>query len=225
MPGLARPDAIRDALILGIDNQSLALARQLKAYKWKVTMADVDATHVERLAAEDVDERHIPDISHETMSTLVTSGTDALVAMLEDDQINFQACELAREKFGIPRLIVRLSDLSWSDRFTELGALVVEPASAIVNVLDQFVRAPDAAALFLHRDPDHEIVQITITDLDVVDRALRELRLPTDVQVLEIRRAGQALVPRGYTILRLDDEVTLIGSPRHLEEVALRWGY
>jgi len=225
LPGLARPNEIRDALILGIDDQSLALARQLKEHNWKVIMADIDQSHVERLAAEDVEERFIPELNHDTLASMVTNSTDALVAMLGDDQANFEACELAFEKFGIPRLIVRLNDLTWSDKFHIIGALVVEPASAMVNLLDQFVRAPQSAAMLLHRDPEHEVIQITITDPDIAGLPLRELRLPIDVRVLGLIRHGHSIVPHGHTILHLQDEVTLVGQTRSLEEVTVRWGF
>lgn len=221
----AEPDEVRDAVILGIDDQSLAVARQLMQHNWKVIIADPDPKHVERLANAEVDERVIDDVDEKSMEKLVTKATDAVVAMLGSDEMNYRACEIAYEKYGIPRLVVRLNDLSWSDRFAELGASVVEPASAMVNLLDQFVRAPATAALLLHRDPDHEIVQITLSDPDINGLPLRDLRLPTDVRVLEIIRDGQSMVPYGMTELRLNDEVTFVGHKDRLEEVTARWGY
>ena len=224
LPGEGKPDEIRDALILGIDSQSLALARQLQAHNWQVIMADTDQSHVERLAAEDVVEYHISDISETTLRDLLTSATDALVAMMGDDESNYCACALAYE-MGIPRLIVRLNNLSWAERFAEFDALVVYPSSAMVHLLDQFVRVPQTADMLLHRDPEHEMVQITITDADVDGIFLRELRLPNDVLVLDIARDGHSVVPHGHTILRLNDEVTLVGSLPSLDEVTLRLGY
>lgn len=47
-----------------------------------------DAEHVERLSATDVDERHIPEINDEVLAELITDETDAVVAMLEDDDEN-----------------------------------------------------------------------------------------------------------------------------------------
>ena len=65
--------------------------------------------------------------------------------------------------------------------------------------------------------PEHVI---TLQDLP-----LRDLRLPPNVRVLGITRAGQPVVPQGYTVLRRNDEVTLVGEQEHLEELANRWGY
>jgi Trk K+ transport system NAD-binding subunit/Kef-type K+ transport system membrane component KefB len=224
-PEQAQSNQQRDALILGVEPQSLKLARQLKNNHWCVILADTDLSHVERMAAEDVDERHVMEISEKTMATLMTPSTDALVAMLDNDENNYRACAIAYEKYGCKRLIVRLNDMAHAERFTELGALVVDQASAMVNLLDQSVRAPQSAALMLHSDPEYDIVQITVTDHDSHGTLLRDLRLPNDVLILEIARNGHSIVPSGYTAVNNGDEVTLIGKPESLEAVTLKLGY
>ena len=225
LAGAATPDEVRDAVILGIDDQSVALARQLQANGWKVILADTEASHVARLSDMEVEEHLLEAVDEASLSKLLSSSTDALVTMLGDDEENLHACELGYEIFGIPRLVVRLNDLSNSDRFEELEALVVEPVSAMINLLDQFVRVPQLATMLLHRDPHHEIKQITVADPDIDGLPLRELRLPPDVRVLGISRDGHAVVPQGHTVLFRNDEVTLVGEPELLEQLAARWGY
>lgn len=224
-PEKHEPDAIRDALVLGVEGQSLALARQLQAHGWRVIVADTDPARLETLAASDVDERHLPAISEAALGDLITTSTDAVVAMLDNDDANYRACELAYEHFGIRRLVVRLNDLSDSERFTAIGAVVVEPATAIVNVIDQAVRLPQSAALLMHQDPDYDIVQITLTEPGVDGTLLRDLRLPDDVLVLEISRNGFAVVPNGSSRLHRGDDVTFVGKPASLREMARRFGY
>lgn len=225
LPGQAQPDEARDALVLGIEEQSLALARQLKANNWEVIMADTDAEHVERLAAEDVTEIHIPAIDEYSMHTLMTERTDAVVALLDDDQANLRACEIAYEKFGIRRLIVRLKDRSLQPAFDALGAFVVDPAIAMVHLLDQSVRAPNSAELLLHRNPDFTIGQVTVTNPDIHNLLVRDIRLPNDVLLLDIRRNGHSLVPDGYTRLHLEDEVTVLCKSGSLDVVTLKLGF
>ncbi len=225
LPDVADRDEVRDVLILGVEEQSLALARQLQGHDWQVIMADTDRGHVERLAAEDVDERYIPEISHGSLSDLITSATDAVVAMLDDDQANLTACRLAYEKFGITRLVVRLRDLSLADEFMGMGAVMVDPASAMVSLIDQGVRAPHGAALLMHTDPEREIVQVTVSNPEVDGAYIRDLRLPSDVLFLDIFRNGHSVVPNGYSHLHMRDEVTLLGKPKSLQEVTLRLGY
>jgi len=215
----------RRLLILGVEPQSIALARQMKANGWKVVVADTDASRVENIAAEDVDERVIPHIDKDTLAPMLKNERDALVAMTDDDTVNMQACILAKEEFGLETLVVRLRDVSLRDAFTQIGARVIDPASAMVHLLGQTITTPDAVDLLLSQDPDHRITQITVAEKAVDGLPLRDLRLPPDVLILEIVRNGHTVVPHGFSTLHLDDEVTVIGSPNSLTAVTLKLGY
>ncbi|MEZ4580683.1 MAG: cation:proton antiporter [Caldilineaceae bacterium] len=227
LPGdLPEREPVRDALILGVEVQSLQLARELQKHDWRVIMVDTDADHVRSLAVEDVDERHVPAINRTTLAELITVNTDAVIAMLADDDDNFRACEYALETYNVPRLVVRPNDVANIEKFADLGVFVVDPMSAMVGLLEQAVIAPQSAALMLYRDPEQfEIVQRTVTNPDVDGRLIRDLRLPTDVLVLGIKRNGHSILPSGYTHLHVLDDITLVGKPDSLEEATIRLGY
>jgi Trk K+ transport system NAD-binding subunit len=159
------------------------------------------------------------------LSGVLSENTDALVAMMADDSESLRACETAYEKYGLQNMIVRLQDMTLRDEFEELGVRVVDPGSAIVTLLDQYVRAPDAARLLMHRDPEYDVVQVTVTDKDIDGVLLRDLRLPTDVLILEISRNGQGIVPHGYSRIHMKDALTLVGKPQSLKQVTLQLGY
>ncbi len=216
----------RDAVILGVERQSLALARQLQAQGWSVIMADTDAKHVADLAAEDVDERHVEAVNEETLRSLITEDTDAVIALLASDADNLRAIDFARERFGIERLVVRPADSTTADDFDYAGAFVVNPASAMINLMTQAVVAPQSTALVMHREAsDFEIVQRTVTNPHVNGIYVRDLRLPLDVLILGVRRDGQSLLPAGHTQIYLKDELTLVGSPDSLHEATMQLGY
>ncbi|NDJ84833.1 MAG: potassium transporter TrkA [Chloroflexi bacterium] len=225
LPEDLQTDEIRDAVILGIDDQSLALARQLIAHNWQVTLADTDRQKVDAVKPNGLKLYHLGEINEATMSDICNSAVDAIVAMMDNDEDNLKIAQLACEEFGTRRLIVRPRDLTHVERFTRLGASVIDPGSAMVNLLDQSVRAPQTAALWMHRDPEFEIVQVTVTDPDMNGVLLRDLRLPDDVLILGIMRHGHTILPHGATALHLEDEVSLIGSPQSLEAMTLKLGY
>jgi Trk K+ transport system NAD-binding subunit len=225
LPATAHPDRIRDALILGAEQSSLALARQLEEHGWKVILADTDCTHCDRLKEEGIDIYWVPEISKEKLNGVITSATDALVAMLPDDEQNCEACEIAHEYYGVPRLVARLQGESCDDRLAAIGAMVIHPTAALVSLLDQSVRAPEMVVAMLQTNPDYETIQITITDLDLVNIPLREIRLPTDVLVTRIKRGRHFIEPHGFTTFHIGDEVILMGEPDSLVEVANRLGF
>lgn len=212
----------RHAVILGVEGQSIALARALQRRGWAVVLADTDAGQIERLAAEDVEERHVAAITEETMSELVRNDTQAVVAMLGDDEANSAALRLAGE-MGVGSLVVRPSDPSSDAAYDGIDdLLIVDPATAIVSLLEQAVTAPQSATLLLRTDPGRIVTQISLTNTDLDSLSVRDLRLPTDVLLLQITREGSTIVVHGHTKLALGDEVLVLASSDSLREVRSR---
>ncbi len=218
-------DGERNAVIFGIDPGSIALTRQLTGHGWKVKLVDKHRDSIDHVAGNDMNEHFVDDFSPQTLANLITPATDAVVTLLDNDEDNMAVARLAHEKYDLSNIIVQVRDLSMTEEFKTMGVHVVDPGSAMINLLDQYVRAPASVELILHQDPEYDIVQVRVTERDVNGVLLRDLRLPTDVLVLEITRDGHAIVPTGYTAIRLRDEVTLVGKPESLEAATLRLGY
>ncbi len=227
LPKDIQPDEVLDVVIVGIENQSRALAERLLAHGWRVKLLDIDQSHVSVLAASDGlrHEHWLSAISAEELRKLIEPKTEVAVTLLPNDDDSLKLCQIFYEDFGITRQIARLNEFSLVDQFRELGVHVLDPANAMVHLLDNFVRAPQLATMVFEDDPDHDVIQVTITDPTVDGLHLRDLILPDDVLVMAIVRRGHAIVPHGYTNLHIDDELTLIGPTDSLEEVALKLGY
>ena len=227
LPSKIEPDEIHDALVVGIENQSRALAERLIDHGWRVTLLDTVPSHVNGGAKSNGfwREHLLPDISVESLRPLLEADTEVAVTLLHDDAECLRLCQILYEDFGITRQIVRLNEFTLIDKFRELGIHVLDPANAMVHLLDHFVRAPQLATMVFEDDPEHDVVQITIGAPGIDGLHLRDLILPDDVLVMAIVRRGHLIVPHGYTDLHLGDEVTLIGSSASLEEVELKLGY
>ena len=227
LPKDIQPDEILDVVIVGIENQSRALAERLLAHGWRVKLLDIDQSHVSVLTASDGlrHEHWLSAISAEELRKLIEPKTEVAVTLLPNDADSLKLCQIFYEDFGITRQIARLNEFSLVDQFRELGVHVLDPANAMVHLLDNFVRAPQLATMVFEDDPDHDVIQVTITDPTVDGLHLRDLILPDDVLVMAIVRRGHAIVPHGYTNLHIDDELTLIGPTDSLDEVALKLGY
>ncbi len=220
-------DEILDVVIVGIENQSRQLAERLLAHGWRVKLLDIDRSHVSAVPSDTAQRREqwLPEISAAAIQQLIEPKTEVAVTLLPDDEDSLKLCQIFYEDFGITRQIARLNTYSLVDQFRELNVHVLDPANAMVHLLDNFVRAPQLAAMVFEDDPDHDVMQVTIADPNVDGLHLRELILPNDVLVMAIVRNGHSIVPHGYTNLHLDDEVTLIGPTSSLEEVALKLSY
>ena len=209
-------------VIFGVEGQSIALARALIGDGWEVVVADTDAEQIDRIVAEDVEEILIPDLNAATLEHLIDSDTAAVVALLPDDDDNYEALRFAFERRGIERLIARSTGGSHAADFAELGVFIVDPGTAMVTLLEQAVQSPQSTALLLGRDPGREVAQVTITNPELNGVPLRDLRLPLDVLVLELRRGGSTVLAQGSTTFRVGDEVTVVAEGDSLDEVRLR---
>jgi len=215
-------DGVRDAIIFGVEGQSMALARQLENHDWNVKLVACKPEFTTNMANNSRLIDLVPEFTKETLRGLDMNHADCVVLMLSDEE-NYAICELIYEHFGVENVIVRIQDLSYIEKFHELGALVVEPGTAIVSLLDQFVRSPYAASLLLGMDPDEDFMEIEMNNPNLHGLAIRDIHFPHDVLVLFISRNRDRLISHGYTRLELGDHVTVVGSPDSLAEVQVKF--
>lgn len=217
-------DTIRDAVIFGLESDSLALARLLQSNGWEVRIATRQSNGIEKLGDEAEIEIHsIPALNVNALKRLGVGQADAIVAMLSDEE-NYQICVLADEHFGTRNVVVRLNQRRLLKRFLEIGARVVEPATAIINLLDQFVRSPSTASLLLGLEEGRDIIEFELRNPDFHGIAIRDLNLPLDIHILSLRRNDQLVVCGGFTTLEKGDWLTVVGSRPSLEHVMLQFG-
>jgi len=214
-------DGVRDAIIFGLEPQSVALARQLIENGWLVKIA-TRSDNFDPAEYPDIDIQRIESHSLETLKALDAEHAEAIVTMLTDDE-NYAICELVYEHIGTRDIIVRLNHRFNFNRFHQLGVLIVDPSTAIVSLLDHFVRSPQAATLLLGMQDDQDSRDVEVINQDMHSLRLRNLRLPSDVIVLSIKRRGNFIITHGYTRLRRGDTLTLVGSKESLNLVALKF--
>jgi Trk K+ transport system NAD-binding subunit len=162
-------------------------------------------------------------ISLENLNNFHAERTEVFVALLTYEE-NYKICEMAYHYYGTSVMVARLNNRENFEKFHKLGALIVEPSTAMVSLLDHFVRSPLATSLLLGMQKDQDTRDVEILNPNLHGIFLRDLRLPSDVIIVSIKRSGQMIISHGYTRLRLGDIVTLVGSIDSLDNVALRFG-
>lgn len=214
-------DGVNDAIIFGLEGQSVALAKQLQENGWLVKVVtlkeDVDLTSYPGIDIYKVDE-----VNLQTLEELDIRLCEAAVCLLTDDE-NLRIVEILYENFGTRDVIIRLNHRYNFDKFHDLGALIVDPSTAIVSLLDHLVRSPQAASLLLGMEGDQDSIDIEVQNRNLHGLLLRDLRLPADTIVLAVNRGGHIIISHGYTKLRIGDSITLVGSKEGLEEVSRKF--
>lgn len=214
-------DGTRDALIFGLESQSLALARQLAGHGWNVRIATRRPDPPAEAPPDGVDIMRIRDLQPSCLEALEAKKFEAVVALLDDEE-NLRICEMLYEEVGTRTVVVHLHDRTNAERFRELGAVPVDPATAFTGLLDHMVRSPAATSMILGLDTEQDVEEIEVLNTDVHGLALREIELPGDVLVLSVVRDQRQVVSHGYTRLEKGDFLTVMGSPACLEDVRRR---
>ena len=211
----------QDAVIFGLEDQSVALANQLKKNKWETRIINADAKNHSK-EIEDFEVIPLSTISYTSLKKLDLEKTEVFILMLSDED-NYKIAEIIYEHIGTKEVIVRLNNRDNFEKFHKLGVLIIEPATAMVSLLDHFVRSPNATSLLLGMDEGQDSIDVEVRNKDIHGIRLRDLRLPSDVLVLSVKRKGQLLVSHGYTRMRLGDIITLVGAETSLEELKFKF--
>lgn len=210
-----------DTVIVGFDGQAFALAISLISQGWRVKVA-VTHTNNNHDKNPEIETHQLSELSVTELKKIKSHHAGAIVAMLTDDE-NYKICEIAYEHFGTQTIIARLNDRNNFHRFQSLNVLIVDPSTAIVSLLDHFVRSPAGASLLMGMHKDRDIIDLNIKNPNLFGLALRDLRLPFDTIIMSVRRRGVLFVPHDFTRLEAGDLVTMVGSIKSLEEITLRF--
>ena len=214
-------EGVGNAVVFGSDGQAFALALSLASQGWtvKVAATKMNNNHDKN---PDIKVCRMLELNLSELKKINAHRAGAIVAMLSDDE-NYKICEIAYEYFGTQTIIARLNDRSNFARFQALDVLIVDPSTAIVNLLDHFVRSPAAASLLMGMHKNQDVLDIPIKNPNLFGLALRDFRLPFDTIIMSVRRRGVLFIPHDYTRLEAGDLVTVVGSITSLKEVALRF--
>jgi len=135
------------ALIIGCGRVGSAIAVELDRAGWDVTAVDEQEDAIDRLGshwAGGFVQGHGMDLS--VLGQAGIDAADAVVVATSGDNTNIVVAQVARERFKVPCVVVRLLDPARADFYRERGLHVVCPTQHAIAVINEIVRGPGAAA-------------------------------------------------------------------------------
>ena len=211
-------DGTQDVAIFGLDRQGIALARNLEAHGWKAKIIGLEGAQTPEITT-DIQFQKINTLDKTSLDILNLEGADAVVCLLSSDEESLKVCEIIYEEYGTNTIVVRLMDRKNYPLFEKLNVSVVDPSTAGVQLLEEYVRNPSATSLLLGLSDNQDIVELELRDPVLNGISLRNLRLPLDVLVLSISRKGTLLFAQGSTRIYLGDRITVMGSAVSTKQV------
>ena len=146
---------------------------------------------------------------------------DVFVATTGADDANFVACQLARNSFGVPRVISRVNKPRNEELFKRLAIEAVSTTSLISRLIREQLSVGELIHLTTLRAGRVNLVEIDIPeDIGRSLERVTDLELPPDTAIVCVLRGEEIVMPRGPTRLRPGDQVIALTTPA--SETAVR---
>src|SRR5438067_6367055 len=146
---------------------------------------------------------------------------DLVLALTGDDEDNLIICQIAKERYGVPKTIARVNDPRNQAHFDLLGiSPTVCATSSIMALIEHEVPEHELVHLLELRKENLEIVEVQIVeDSPSAGRTIDRLLLPEGSQLISVVRNGQAQIANGQTKLQAGDQVLAILQPGKEDEL------
>ena len=143
---LRYPEEVK-AVVIGCGRVGSAVARQLAADGWEVTVVDKKEDALGRLGPWQGEfvVGHGMDIDILTRAGI--EGTDAAVIATSGDNTNIVIGQVVQKRFGVGCVVVRVLDPARADFYAKRGLRTVCPTQTAISVLIDAVRASDVRPL------------------------------------------------------------------------------
>ncbi|TMK90250.1 MAG: hypothetical protein E6G42_10050 [Actinobacteria bacterium] len=144
-----------------------------------------------------------------------------MVAATGDDEDNIIICQLARDKYGVPKVIARVNDPRNQAHFDLLGiSPTVSATSNILALVEHEVPEHELVHLLELRKENLEIVEVQIDkDSPSAGKRVEKLPLPEGSRLISVMRNGTAEIAVGATELQPGDQVLAILEPGKEDEL------
>jgi trk system potassium uptake protein TrkA len=148
---------------------------------------------------------------------------DVVVAATGDDEDNLVTSLLAKQEFGVPRVLARVNHPRNEWLFNEQWGVdaSVSPPHILTSMVEEAVTVGDLVRLLRLEGGKVALVEVTLPeDAPNVGRPIYELRLPPDCAVVAVLREGHVVIPQPETVVVAGDEILALSSG--VSESALR---
>jgi len=200
-------------LVVGAGKVGWNLARELIDKGNELTIVESDQRRYATVEEELEHAVHYGDGSE--LWVLERAGierADLVIAVTGDDEDNILICQVAREKYGVDRVIARCNNPRNLDHFELLG---VKPAVSATDLILRLIEheVPRYGLMHLLDLPQE---RLEIIELEVVQGSpaigvtVKDLGIPEGSLVISILRDGTGFVPLADSVIEEGDEVLLI---------------
>jgi len=199
-------------VVMGAGPLGLQVAQHLQGHGDPVVIIDDDPVRIERATRSGLDTVQAATDRYDPATEEILNKANRLVCVFSDIEKNYNICKRARTTYGIDHVVARLTAPGEIPRFEKIGATPLNPATDQAILLGLIIRNPTMYELLTRSDDSRDLCEIAIRNPEYLNKPLKEIDFPGDLLVVAVRKKGELIVPRGDTILRKGDHLTVLGS-------------
>jgi trk system potassium uptake protein len=213
-------------IIIGAGKVGWNLARELIARDREVTLIESDHDKY-RIVEEELE--HAVQYGDATeLWVLERAGiqrADLVIAVTGDDEDNILICQVAKEKYGVQRIVARVNNPRNLQHFKLLG---IQPAVSATDLILRLIEheVPEYGLIqLLALEEEHlEIIELEVGEGSEADgKNIAEIQLPDGSLIISVLRGGTGFVPKGDSVVNAGDQVMLILDPGLEAEITLQF--
>jgi trk system potassium uptake protein TrkA len=151
----------------------------------------------------------------------IARPAEILIAVTGDDEDNLVIGQLAKEKYGVERVIARVNDPRNQSLFDLLGIQhTVSALQMVLGLIEHEVPEHELVHLLELRKENLEIVEVEIDkDAPCAGKRVDELAVPQGARLISVMRDGTSEIAVGSTRLEPGDQVLAILEPGREDEL------
>jgi trk system potassium uptake protein TrkA len=138
---------------------------------------------------------------------------EVVVAVTGDDEDNLVISLLAKQEFGVPRVVARVNNPKNEWLFNDSWGVDISVSTPhlLAGLVEEAVSVGHLVRLLSFEHGAARLMEVTLADTSpAIGTALADLDVPRDATVVAVIRGDHVVVPRGDTTFFAGDEVLLL---------------
>lgn len=197
-------------VILGCGRVGVLLARSLEVSGHTVAVIDQNTSSFERLGPH-FKGQTITGVGfdRDTLSEAGCERADAFAAVSSGDNSNIIAARVARETFGVERVVARIYDPRRADVYERLGIPTVRTVRWTADQVLRLIDPPEVVDEFTDPSGTVALARVSLHE-GWVGHTLRSLEEAAGVRVGYLTRRGDGMLPEKGTVVQDGDLVHVL---------------
>ena len=212
-------------LIAGAGSVGAYMAEELAKLGHTVTLLDNDSSVELRCS-------RIPGVAFmlgdacdaDILGSAGAAEVDVVAAVTGDDEDNLVVSLLAKQEYGVPRVVARVNNPKNEWMFNDMWGVDVSVSTPhlLTALVEEAVAVGSFVRIMKFEQGKAGLCEVTLAEgSPAIGKEIRGLIWPREASIVAVMRDGHVLTPNGDTILHRNDEVLVLARKDAEDEVRM----